>query len=120
MAIVPVTAMPYAALSALEFRKESTSTQAADHQRLVDLGNVDLARLVLGGVDDLHARRVAELDALLREGERPRDQRLRRDDRRRGGDDEQRPLKGRRRQQIERDCSPPRDRAAGARPGRSS
>ena len=47
IAIVPVTAMPYAALSALEFLKQSDEQQAADHQRLVHLGDVDLSRLVL-------------------------------------------------------------------------
>ena len=47
---------------------------------------------MLRRVNDLHARRIAELDALLCQRERARDQRLRRDDRRRRGDDEQGPL----------------------------
>ena len=46
--------------------------------------------------------RVPELDALLREGERPRDERLRRDDGGRGGDHEERHLERRRGEQIER------------------
>ena len=63
IAIVPVTAMPYAAPSALDDLKPTRARGMPTIERLVDLGDVDLPGLVLGRVDDRHARRVAELHA---------------------------------------------------------
>ena len=52
--------------------------------------HVDLTRLVLRRVQDAQARQVAELDRLLGDRERRRDERLRRDHRRAGGQADER------------------------------
>ena len=46
IAIVAVTAMPYAAASALDDRKPSTSAMVATSERPVDARHVDLAVVV--------------------------------------------------------------------------
>ena len=91
-----------------------------EHQHPVDFGDVDLPFFVRRGVVDVEARRVAELNGLLRQRERAGDDRLRRDD---GGD---------RRRARPADTAPSaapggrtdtrarRDRRAAARPARNS
>ena len=81
IAIVPVTAMPYAAARFGGGAEAEHEREAADRRAPVHLGDVDLARSRAGGVHDLEARRIAELHRLLRERERAGDERLRRDDR---------------------------------------
>ena len=58
--------------------------------------------LALGRVNDRETRAIPQLDRLLCQGERPRDERLRRDDRRQRRDDEERIEKPARREEIER------------------
>ena len=82
IAIVAVTAMPYAAARALDDSKAEHQADRGEHQQPVDPRDVDLPHLVRRGVHDLHARAVAELHRLPRQRERAGDQRLRRDDRR--------------------------------------
>ena len=82
MAIVPVTAMPYAAASFTDSRNVKHQRQTADGQHRVDFRNVDLPLGVIGGVLDRHPRQVAQNHRLPRERKRPRNQCLRRDHRR--------------------------------------
>ncbi|MNS73160.1 hypothetical protein D3C72_1065920 [compost metagenome] len=73
----------------------------ANHQRPVHRTDVDLPLLVAGGVLDLHAWNVAQLDGLAGQGEGPRDHRLRGDHRGHGGQPDQRQQCPARRQQVE-------------------
>ena len=72
---------------------------AGEHEQPVHLGDVDLPLRLAGGVDDGHARQVAELNGLPGQRERARDQRLRRHHRRE------------RREHHHRDRASPRGRA---------
>ena len=89
-AIVPVTAMPYAAPSELDERKPRTRQQAPHHEGRVDLREVDLSGLRPRGVDDRDARKVSEPDCLAGEREGSGDQRLGGDDRGEGREAEER------------------------------
>jgi hypothetical protein len=71
-------------------------------QRPVGERHVDLPGFHVRGVDDLHARQVAELNRLARHRERPRDHRLRGDHRRRRGQHHHRDQRPAGRQQVER------------------
>ena len=121
MAIVPVTAMPYAAARLARLLNAEHERDARDHEQAVDLGDVDLALGLVRRVDDRDARQVAELHGLARQRERARDQRLRRDDRRERREDDHRDQTRLRRHQrverIRRGLGPLEQRA---RPGRSS
>ena len=71
--------------------KQNGQDNRADHQpdhgheqHPIDERDVDLPDLAVGRVQDLEARQEAQLDRLLRDGERARNHSLRRDDR--GGD----------------------------------
>ena len=81
-----VTAMPYAAASALDVLKPTTIRIVLIARNTLICGTYTWPDLVLRRVLDVEARKVAELNRLARQRERPRDQRLGRDDRRRGRD----------------------------------
>ena len=76
--------------------------ERADHQRPIDLGHIDLAHLVGGGVIDAQARAVAKLHCLPGQGEGAGDQGLRGDDRCRGREHDQRQRRPAWRQHEER------------------
>ena len=86
MAIVPVTAMPYAAARRDELPANSTTAMQAHMRSAVHDRDEDLSLGRRRGVHDGDARDEAELHRLLRQRERAGDQGLRRDDRRHGGD----------------------------------
>ena len=120
VSIVPVTAMPYAAARLLELRKPDHQGDAAEPERPVHLGDVDLADLGAGGVDDGHPRDVAQLDGLPGEGEGPGDERLRGHDGRRRRDADHRIQRPAGHQGEERVDPCLRDPPAGGPPARSS
>ncbi|MGC4081236.1 MAG: hypothetical protein QM736_03740 [Vicinamibacterales bacterium] len=79
--IVIVTAIPYAAASAVELSKPMHDRDRADGERPVHLRHVYLADFGRRGVLDVETWSVSELDRLTRQRERAGDERLRRDDR---------------------------------------
>ena len=99
IAIVPVTAMPYAAPSALDDPEAEHEQQAADHERPVHLRDVDLPVLAAPTCGRSSRAGSSRAARLLRERERARDQRLRRDDRGHGRERDQRVEQHARREQ---------------------
>ena len=93
--------MPYAAASRDELPADEHERDAREHQRPVHLRHVDLALGRRRGVDDRDARKEAELHRLLRQRERARDERLRRDDGRDRREDDHRVEERRRHQRVE-------------------
>jgi len=66
-------------------KAEGMASYTSEHERPVDPWKIDLANLSIGGVAEPHARTVAKLYRLTRQGEGSGDHRLRRDDGGQGG-----------------------------------
>jgi hypothetical protein len=105
ISIVMVTAIPYAAASAVDDHDDG---DRREHERPVHLRDVHLADFARRRVLDVQAGAVSELNGLAGERERAGDQRLRGDDRGRCGDcheRQQRPLGGEQKEGLRRGLS---------------